>query len=752
MFAWKVHPASSLYVILLFAGAFAFSSAFQALPGDVLPIWPASGVAFAAVLLFGYRIWPALVLGALVGHFVSVTYFQLVGDLWFALFFGTVCNAAPPLFFVWLMKRLVPGNYLRIRVFNGFVMLLAGLAQSITSMVAGVTGLYLMGQIGPQGIFPSALQWFLSNTFGIIVCTPAIVSMTLSVTVPAYRKEVAVTEQVPEKIAWLICLATSIGLLLPASNAFWLHNLTLTFLPLALLIWSGMRFPPVYSLAATALVVLTYIWFLGRGVGEFPDPRTVWDVGVLVLFFTTFAILPQLVAASTFERQQYARKLSYRADYDQVTGLLNRQGFEDRASRVLAETGTDEPMALCYLDLDQFKIVNDTMGHEAGDHLIAQIGIVLEQCIHPGDLLGRLGGDEFCVLLRNCHPEEALARAENLRAAVEAHRFMWRRLFAFTVSIGVVQVDSKQRDFSVLLREADTACYTAKDQGRNRVRMRTTQHQQVVRNQEHMESAVDINEALEQNRFRLYCQNIEPLNQDHPGGAHFEILLRMMDREGTLRMPGCFLPAAERFHLMPKVDRWVVEHALGWFERHPQYLRRASVISLNLAGSSMGDEEFLAFLHGRIAASSVPHHKICFEITETAAIGDLNMAVHFVSSLKSLGCRFALDDFGSGLASFAYLKILQVDFLKIDGIFVRDMMRSEVDQTMVRAIHEVGHVMGKKTIAEGVEDRRVLVMLGKLGIDYVQGDVTGQPQPLRDFCRAMALDPGLRDDSLSGTG
>jgi len=475
------------------------------------------------------------------------------------------------------------------------------------------------------------------------------------------------------------------------------------------------------------------------GLAGFTKPETVWDFTVLLIFFGMLSLMPQIVALSTYERQSYARKLAWRANHDRLTGLYNRTGFEDEVSQILSsEKHYGEEMALCYLDLDQFKVVNDTCAHAVGDHLIQQISVVLKQNTQDNDFLSRLGGDEFGILFRNCNESDARSRANQLRRLVDEYRFVWnKRFFSFTVSIGVVPFFSGHNSFDQLLSEADAACYTAKEMGRNRVILRTREGKHVSRSQNQMEWAVRISDALEHNHFQLYCQSIAPVGGSPFENLHFEILLRLVNASNEILLPGAFIPAAERFDLMSKVDRWVVNQTLEWLSDHPRQLEKVSLCSINLSGASLGDQEFHGFLQAIMKRNRVPAEKICFEITETAAIGDLDHAASLIKSMKQLGCRFALDDFGSGLASFSYLKSLQVDYLKIDGAFVRDMVDTPVDLAMVKSINEVGHVMGKKTIAEFVENSAIEDKLKELGVDYAQGLAINKPLPIASFFRVM---------------
>ncbi|MDG1582250.1 EAL domain-containing protein [Pseudomonas sp. GOM6] len=431
--------------------------------------------------------------------------------------------------------------------------------------------------------------------------------------------------------------------------------------------------------------------------------------------------------------RQFVASLSWQASHDALTGLANRREFEYRLAQLLARMLRQPGRhALMFIDLDQFKLVNDTCGHAAGDELLRQVCEALQAHLREGDTLARLGGDEFGVILENCPSDAALRVAEALRVAVQDLRFAWgERLFSISASIGVVQVPPGQVSLADLLRTADLACYSAKERGRNRVHAYQPGDTELSERVGEMSWVQRIQRALEENRFRLYAQPIVPLRSGEEGG-HVEILLRLQDEDGTLIAPGSFIPAAERYGLMPQIDRWVVRHTLQALARFHVEHPHAPLLhcAINLSGTSIGDRDFLAFLREQLAGQALAPQAICFEITETAAIANLADATHFINELKALGCRFSLDDFCAGMSSFMYLKHLPVDYLKIDGSFVRELLGDPIDRAMVEMINQIGHVMGKRTIAEFVETAEVLAALGEIGVDFAQGYHLGKPQPL----------------------
>jgi len=436
-----------------------------------------------------------------------------------------------------------------------------------------------------------------------------------------------------------------------------------------------------------------------------------------------------LVFHDVTESRELNRRLSYHASHDLLTGLVNRREFESRIERSLKSAKARESSyALCYLDIDQFKIINDTCGHSAGDVLLGQVGALLKSKVRWRDTLARLGGDEFGILLEACSLDEALRTAEVLREAVRNFRFTWEdRVFRLGASVGVVPIAAENEDVASIISAADSACAAAKEGGRNRVHSFAENDIELMRRRREMQWAARINAALEEGRFELYRMQIQPLQRIEPG-QHYELLLRMRDESGRMVSPDNFIAAAERYGLTPAIDRWVIENALRWLVSEADEREKLAMCSINLSGQSLGDDKFLPFVIEQFQKSGIDASKICFEITETAAVASFSQANRFIQALKELGCRFALDDFGTGLSSFGYLKHFPVDFLKIDGSFVREILHDPIDREMVRSINEIGHLTGKKTIAEFAENAEIIQMLTSLGVDYAQGYGIAQPQ------------------------
>lgn len=437
-----------------------------------------------------------------------------------------------------------------------------------------------------------------------------------------------------------------------------------------------------------------------------------------------------MVMHDVSEMWKMAQQLSYQASHDALTGLINRREFDQQLSIALERSKkTGREHSLCYMDLDQFKIVNDTCGHIAGDRLLKQLSQVLVSDVRENDIFARLGGDEFGLLLEGCSLDSAEPIVEKIRKTVKEFRFTWEdKSFELGVSIGMVPVSKDSASITELLSEADAACYVAKDLGRNRIHKYQHGDTELVKHKSEMQWVNRIQLALKEGRFISYYQSIQPLQCDD--NHYSEILLRMLDENGDIVLPGAFIPAAERFHLMSSIDRWVIRDVMS-------YLSEISATSdmsytINLSGQSVGDKKILQYIIDCLSEFNVDPSIFCFEITETAAVANLDSARVFIDQLHELGCKFALDDFGSGLSSFAYLKNLNVDYLKIDGSFVRDIAHDPVDYAMVSSINRIGHLMGIKTIAEFVEDREILQRLKEIGVDYVQGYSIDVPKPLSE--------------------
>ncbi|MFO7594375.1 MAG: EAL domain-containing protein [Pseudomonadota bacterium] len=438
-----------------------------------------------------------------------------------------------------------------------------------------------------------------------------------------------------------------------------------------------------------------------------------------------------LVLHDITEVMGMARQLSYQASHDMLTGLYNRRVFEKRVEEAIQSAyEKGDVHALLYMDLDQFKVVNDTCGHKAGDELLQQLANLVHQKVRDADILARLGGDEFGLLLEQCPISKAEEIAEDLRLAIRDFRFIWDdKAFEVGISIGVVPIESNSGNMAYVLAAADAACFIAKDSGRNRLHIYQPDDEAIARHHGQMQWVHRLSSAFDSDSFELYAQPIAHVAGDRVV-SHYEILVRMKDEQGKVIPPGAFIPAAERYNLMPTVDRWVIRKTLEMLRDAQGNLAFPPVeCAINLSGQSITDDHFLEYVVDLFEETGVPCENINFEVTETAAVANLSRATRFISILRGMGCSFALDDFGAGLSSFGYLKSMPIDYLKIDGAFVRDMVRDPVDRAMVESINEIGHIMGLKTIGEYAEDESVLLALEKAKVDFAQGYGIGAPIP-----------------------
>ena len=441
-----------------------------------------------------------------------------------------------------------------------------------------------------------------------------------------------------------------------------------------------------------------------------------------------------VVSEDISDVHKLAQELRYHASHDVLTGLRNRREFENHLREALSVAQTEQvEHALLFMDLDMFKVVNDACGHVAGDELLRQVSKLFQLNVRRSDLVARVGGDEFAVLMPYCSLEDALGVAEKLRLAVQEYRLVWGdRTFSVGVSIGIKRVDRSAGTIGELLSMADTACYMAKERGRNCIQVYSEDDQAVVHRGQEVHWIKRMQDALDTHRFQLLRQTIEPIRADTgKHRVHFECLLRLVDDDSGYIAPASFLPAAERYGLSLRVDRYVISRVFEWMAQQPCETGFPLLCGINLSGLSLNDE-FLAFLRAELHRTGVAPQSVCLEITETAAVANFASAGHFIQELRGLGCCFALDDFGSGLSSFTYLKHLPVDFLKIDGSFIRSMLSDPVSLELVTAMNDIAHRLGMSTIAESVESQAVLTRLGEIGVDYAQGYFIGMPEPIAE--------------------
>lgn len=520
--------------------------------------------------------------------------------------------------------------------------------------------------------------------------------------------------------------------------------------------------------------------------GEKPEPYIVHYQGKvgepLALEFSDTPILDEegrLVAVEGIARDvtkelALQEEVYFQANHDQLTGLFNRYAFDEKLREILNDThrsnkqnasGKNVELAeleenniesragynevtflnmphaqhkqsvMCFIDMDRFKLVNDSCGHPAGDKLLKEISTIFRQYVNGQDLLARIGGDEFCIIFRHQSLDEVTKRLDKLLLAISNYRFVYDdKLFFVGASIGVIEINESTQSAEALIKAADNACYKAKHLGRNRYFVFHDNDSQMAIDDSENQVLHALHHALQNDGFELYSQAIMPLNvpnEDKAGHLqHYEILLRLNAREGGLISPGLFIPLAERHGLMNKVDLWVVDNTLKTLESNPAHIDNVGKVAINLSGITLGDEMALHKITQRMQSTSVPAEKICFEITETTAVTNLSAAKHFISTLRDLGCSFALDDFGAGMSSFTYLKHLNVDYVKIDGSFVRNIVHDPIDHATVTAINNIAHSMGKQTVAEFVVDNATAEVLRELKVDYGQGFALDKPKPL----------------------
>jgi len=462
----------------------------------------------------------------------------------------------------------------------------------------------------------------------------------------------------------------------------------------------------------------------------------------LLFALTGFALLFSLLVARTVINHVSAknRQLAYQASHDPLTGLINRNEFECRVERAIQNAKAQATThTLLYLDLDQFKIVNDTCGHAAGDELLQQLSQLLLGSVRHRDTLSRLGGDEFGMLFENCPLDKAVEIANSLLTSIQEFNFTWdESSFTLGISIGIVPIDRSTSDIASAMSAADSACYIAKEAGRNQLQIAHMGDRRLQERHGEMQWVSRLTRALDKDQFTLYFQPIIPCANKSRHYTYLEILVRLIDDDGTVIAPGAFLHAAEKYNMVSSIDRWVIENSMAWLAETEKSDGLPITISINLSGQTIGSPDMLKFIIDKMEETGAPAEQIIFEVTETAAIANITSATSFMLTLRGCGFRFSLDDFGSGLSSFTYLKKLPVDFLKIDGAFVRDILSDPVDYAMVRSINELGQLLGKETIAEFVETTGLADELERMGVNYVQGYAFAKPRPLINHTQNQA--------------
>ena len=711
--------------VAAYMAATLYALKFLTSPEHTALFWPASGVALAMVVHHGPR-WSWLVpLALLLAH---------------------LCCAPVP---AWFLASTMMGNWIGVAaggwlgtrgtglhhgpVRNGLQVMFGGMLFALVSGSFGMAGLWLAGMMPIQRLDGIFVRWVLGDFLGVVSVAPAVMLALNRIKrrPPAGPRP----DRVGESLLWNIALVASFLLMAWGMSVSHDFALGLSALPLAVMLWSALRFSPLRTAASVLATVLLLGSFAGLGLAGFRPVQPTFEISILLLYLCLLAVLPQVLALTVSEQRAAVRKLLLRASTDPLSGLPNRSAFETQVRQALLDPSS-APLALAYLDLDNLKLINDTASHRAGDAVIVGVADALRAQMQPGDLLGHVGADEFVMLLHNASPTIARERAHGLLRAVEHSRCRFgNEQYGTTTSIGVVQFHPEQTEFSEALSQADAACFSAKELGGDRVCMAGHADADPTSS---MRWTVRIRDALQHDDFLLYAQSIAPLRAALEQGLHFELLLRMRDgRGGAVHAPDRFIPAAERFQLATRIDRQVVRLALDWLENHPQFTATVAMCSINLSAGTLLDEGFVGFIAERLQRSAIPAERLCFEITETSAMRDPARAQRAIDAMRGLGCRFALDDFGTGFCSFGHLRALDVDFIKIDGSFVRDLETSALATEVVSSITRIAHLLDKRTIAEHTETDAVRAVLAAMGVDYAQGYAIDRPQPLDAYAAVM---------------
>jgi len=713
-----------------YVGFAAFALQSVAAPDQVALYWPATGLGLGMVVVAGLRWAPLVPLATLLVHAwlapvpAAFLPFSLAAN-----FFGALAGG-------WLARMDASARPGTVRY--GFRVLVGG---TLASAIGGLVGGYGMWRAGlAPTLAATQMRWALGDFLGIVSVTPAVL-----LAADAWRRRRHPLRDHPggvgESLLWNVMLVASFLMMAWGMTLSHTYPLGLAALPLTVMLWSALRFSGLRTALSVLVTIALIASFAGLGLVGFRQAMDTLEVAILLVFLCLLAILPVVLALNVNEYRAAARRLLRRANTDPLSGLPNRSAFEAQV-RIALRDPSNVPLALAYVDLDNLKLVNDTASHRAGDALIVAVAEALRARMEPGDLIGHLGGDEFTVLLHNATPTIARERAQGLRAAIDGARCRFGgEEFGTTASIGLVPFQPDQIEFAEVLSQADAACFTAKEQGGDRVCTAGSSAGAALADPTSgMRWTVRIREALQTQGFLLYAQSIAPLHPVPDVGAHFELLLRMRDtRGGAPHLPDRFIPAAERFRLAVRIDREVVRMALARLEATREALSTVALCSINLSADALQDEGFVAFVAERLHRSSFPPSRLCFEITETSAMRDPGRAQRVIDDLRGLGCRFALDDFGTGFCSFGHLRALDVDFIKIDGSFVRDMETAPLAAEVVRSITRIAHLLDKRTIAEHTESESVRATLAALGVDYAQGFAIDRPQPLETYLAGLPV-------------
>ncbi len=713
---------------LYYAGA-AVTVLFLRTPSDVVLFWPAAGIGLAFVLRYGLRYAFAVPLGQLLLHLT----FNPVPTLFIPYSLGADFIAVV---LAWLYVHSRKAH-LQFRIQDGLLLLRGGLAMSLLSAGIGTLGMLHAGMVPPEAMPRAFLQWSLSNLLGITATTPNFL-LLFGMGNRLYRPDAgnAIRIRLRERVLWtalmILVLAGGIWLIDKGS----MYPLAISVLPLALLLWSAARFPPQFTAFSTMGVTLLMALTLGLGLWGLPRPETLHDTSMMMGSLVVNSVIPMLMAVAFRERTLAAEALRIRATQDPLTDLLNRFAFEERARARLAK---NEPhLCLVYIDLDNFKMINESASHAAGDEMLRHIAALVRAEFTDNDLIAHSSGDEFTVLTAGDAPTTSV-RCNRLLASIEATRVAWQgQNLGTSASIGIATSQPPHVAYDELLSQADTACHEAKEQGGNRLFLTESNAESLELRTRQMRSALIAREVLDEGRFELWCQPIINLQTPQPAQSHFELLMRWRDRDGQVRPPAELIAAAERYQLGPRLDRSILGSLLAWVEQHPEAAAGIQQCNLNLGAATLADEDFGNYLAHRLRRSALRADQVCVEITETSVVRDMTRTRRFIAQMRDLGCRFALDDFGTGFCSFSYLRNLQVDYLKIDGSFVRGIDQPGLSEAVVRSITEIAHLLDMRAVGEQVETEQQLDLLRRIGVDYAQGYYFQRPQPIAEFFAVTA--------------
>jgi len=707
---------------LYFAGA-VIAVFYLRTPSDVTLFWPAAGIGLAAVIRYG--LWQTLTIpiAMLLLHLFVVP----VPPLFMA--YSLASNTLATLVAGWYVRRGHERNRrIQLRTSDGYLLLRGGLLLSAVSAAIGTTGMLHGGMAPTADLARVFLQWTLGDLLGVTCLGPLLLYLFYRKPGGAPPRKVVGRFEV---LGWSLLVALMLGLVYVTGRLGTQYPLALASLPLGLLLWSAVRYPPLVTLLGTSIVIVCVSLMTGLGMGGLDRPNTIHDGALMMAMLVMYSIIPVLLLASRHEHAHATAALHQRATRDTLTGLLNRDAFEEQARAQLAESnGT---LTLLYTDLDHFKLVNDSASHVAGDEMIRGVAALFRDEFGEDTLIARTGGDEFAVLA-TMDERAASTRARRLLAAIEKLRVAWLgQNLGTTASIGLATSQPPHLAFDELLSQTDAACFAAKELGGNRSFATASNPDEIRQRTRAMHTAIAAREALDQRRFALWCQPIVDLRNPGPSQSHFEVLVRWVDTDGNLRPPAELVAAAERYRLGPRLDRYVLDATLTWLEQHPDAAAQVEQCSINIGGTTLVDEDFGDFVAARLRRSPLRAEQLCLEITETSVVRDMTRARRFIGRMRDLGFRFALDDFGTGFCSFGYLRDLDVDYLKIDGSFVRDLDNAGLSEAVVRSITEIAHVLGKRAVAEQAETELQLQHLREIGVDYAQGYVFQRPRPITDF-------------------